>query len=887
MLYLSLILTAATLGTPTVDADFEKRQAELPSEIFEVFNDRIMTPEEEEALKFLYTYMPLPDLAGHSADFHLDNVKATLRARKEMPWGEKIPDREFRHFVLPLRVNNEALDMSRPVIYEMLADRVKGMSMKDAILEVNHWCHEHVTYKPSDGRTSPPLSTMSQAIGRCGEESTFTVAALRAVGIPARQVYTPRWAHTDDNHAWVEAWADGEWYFLGACEPAPILDMAWFNAPASRGMMMTTNVFGAYDGPEEKLAVRPLVTTINVTDKYAPVGELKVRVVDSNGNPVKDADVAFCIYNYADFYPVTTKKSDESGQASLIVGKGDAVMWASDGTNFGWTKGSPKEDTVYEIVLDKDSDYTGTFEMTIVPPSGSGTLPSPSADLVKANELRLADEDRIRKEYESTFLSDEDARQLANTLPGAVAPDRIVSILMDSRGNSRMLAEMFASLPESQIETAVNLLENVTEKDRRDIPREVITDNLEYHYVGGMMDDSHRRDACGACYYQLEIWAPYVLSPRIDTEQLVPFKKEIASRLGEDKLREFRKDPFALVKWVNEKISVETVSNPMSIRMDPMTVLNLRKTDPLSRDIFFVAVARTAGIPSRIDPVTGKVQVMTAGNDGWTDVKFSDGTESATAPSEVKKSHLQLNYTPTGHLTNPRYYNHFAISKIEGGFPTQLEYEDGYGVEEINKENEPLDEGQYMLMSGQRMADGSVLVRGEIFVLKDGSDAELPLIIREDPAGVQVIGNLNAENLYRPLGEDADRSILSTTGRGYYVLGIIGAGQEPSAHALNDLSAVSDELEKWGHSIVVLFPDDDSASRFDAGHFSGLPSNLTFGVDTGNLSQDELRESLNLTDPSLPIFVIADSFNRVVFVTQGYTIGLGDRILETLGKIKE
>ena len=45
---------------------------------------------------------------------------------------------------------------------------------------------------------------------------------LWAVGIPARQVYTPRWAHTDDNHAWVEAWVDGEWHYLGASEPAPV-----------------------------------------------------------------------------------------------------------------------------------------------------------------------------------------------------------------------------------------------------------------------------------------------------------------------------------------------------------------------------------------------------------------------------------------------------------------------------------------------------------------------------------------------------------------------------------------------------------------------------------------------------------------------------------------
>lgn len=85
--------------------------------------------------------------------------------------------------------------------------------MRNAILEVNHWCHEKAVYQPSDARTSSPLATVRTAYGRCGEESTFLVAALRSVGIPARQVYTPRWAHTDDNHAWVEAWADGNGTF--------------------------------------------------------------------------------------------------------------------------------------------------------------------------------------------------------------------------------------------------------------------------------------------------------------------------------------------------------------------------------------------------------------------------------------------------------------------------------------------------------------------------------------------------------------------------------------------------------------------------------------------------------------------------------------------------
>ena len=158
-----------------------------------------LSPDEREALEFLYAYMPLADVVDYPTSYYLDQVRASFRIREEMGW--KVPEREFRHFVLPIRVNNENLDTARVAFNREIAPRVKGMSMQDAILEVNHWCHEKMTYQPSDARTSSPLASVMNALGRCGEESTFCVAALRSVGIPARQVYTPRWAHTDDNHA--------------------------------------------------------------------------------------------------------------------------------------------------------------------------------------------------------------------------------------------------------------------------------------------------------------------------------------------------------------------------------------------------------------------------------------------------------------------------------------------------------------------------------------------------------------------------------------------------------------------------------------------------------------------------------------------------------------
>ena len=302
-----------------IEDDFKQRKAQIAqAEVFKIFSTDINT-KQREALSFLYAYMPLADMVDHDGTYFLKNVDASFKAKKEMAWGKDIPEREFMHFVLPIRVNNEDLDDSRKVFYEELKERVKGLSLYDAVLEVNHWCHEKVTYTPSDSRTSSPLASVKTAYGRCGEESTFTVAALRSVCIPARQVYTPRWAHTDDNHAWVEAWVDGKWYFMGACEPEPVLNLGWFNAPASRGMLMHTKVFGKYNGPEEVMKRTSTYTEINVIDNYAPTARADIKVVDENGQIVSGATVDFKLYNYAEFYTVARKTTDEHGQTFLTA----------------------------------------------------------------------------------------------------------------------------------------------------------------------------------------------------------------------------------------------------------------------------------------------------------------------------------------------------------------------------------------------------------------------------------------------------------------------------------------------------------------------------------------------------------------------------------------
>lgn len=857
---------AATVITPssTTDSMYYSR-VRLSSDVYpgmSVLPDSL-SGDAEECVKWLYAYMQTPDITGYSPGFFISNVLASLHARENMPWGKSVPEREFKHFVLPVRVNNENLDMSREVFYDELRDRVGSLSMKEAIKEINHWCHEKVTYQPSDARTSSPLSSVNQAIGRCGEESTFTVAALRAMGIPARQVYTPRWAHTDDNHAWVEAWADGRWYFLGACEPAPELDMAWFNAPASRGMLMTTNVFGPYDGPEECIKSHPLLTTINVTSNYAPVGEARVRVVNQDGTPVEGAQVNFCIYNYADFYPAVTKVSDKHGKASLTCGMGDVIAWANDGKCFGFAKVNPKDKEIRTLVLDKDSAYTGCFDFDIVPPRQSGTLPVASGTAEARNNGRLAYEDSIRGAYVSTFFNPLTAEKEAERC--GFNPERTAQVLVEARGNGKRISDFLMTVPDNRKGHALDLLCAVSEKDRRDITESVLRDNLDNTPV---MDSP--------------LWVDYVLNPRVENECLVPYKAFFRGKIDPVTARRYRDNPAEFAKWTAANILTDSTGNPSGLRMDPRAVWCTAIADPRSRSIFFVSVARSLGIPARIDPVTAKTQY--AGKDGnWVDVTFGESV-SDTGISRAGK--VRIGFIPQGRLTDPKYYSQFSISQINGCVPRQLEYPEGATLGEIAHDPLPLDEGHYLLLSGRRMADGSVLSHGEIFRIHENETSQIPLTIRKDDNSLSVIGALNAENIYTNPETGEDRNILSTTGRGYYVVAFLKPGDEPSAHILNDLIAARKELEKCGNRIMILLGDIREWPRFNPSTYDSLPSTSVFGVDKKGKSLAELAESLNLETTARPIVAVADTFNRVVFAVQGYTIGIGERLAEVLDSLR-
>ena len=803
-----------------------------------------VSQKERDALLDLRLSMPYGDEIEYSEDYFLKNIRTSFKAKKELPWGKRVPDREFKHFVLPIRVNNENLDDFRMAYYEELRDRVKNLSMYDAVLEVNHWCHEKVNYKGSDSRTSSPMATIKTSWGRCGEESTLLVSALRTVCIPARQVYVPRWAHCDDNHAWVEAWVDGQWHFLGACEPEPVLDLGWFNSPASRTLLVHTRVLGDYDGPEEVISKTPYYTEINVVDNYAETAKQNVKVVDVYDKGVEGARVDFKIYNYSEYHTVVTKYTDNQGDAWLTAGLGTMMVYASKDGKIGWDVVNMGEiDTVtiklYEptswpLWMCNDPDERKRsiyyYDYDIIPPTENARIPELSAEMRAENNRRLAVEDSIRNAY------------IARCVVAQNEGDYDKEIMAKSWGNYQTIKD-FVDYARSlnREEDAYTLLRNLTDKDLRDVSIDVLKDCFD----GDM------------------------LNPRVSNEMLRPYVKAFHETSLPDNVE-------TLIKWVSDSITVDEAFGESRTPISPAGVLRSRHADSHSRDIFFVAMARTKGITSRIDPVTGKVQYF---DNQWVDVEF----EKSDDVNQNKPGTLVIHYAGTD---DPRYYTHFSIKKFNGNTFDLLAYDAmdpgmdvGMTLSQMMADGGiTLDEGYYVMSSGPRLADGSVLNHLAVFYIESGETTHVELIMREPIVETFPETSLpnDFENPYLPENYDIDNYILVFPD-GYF--------PEPTQHAMWSIVHNKKEFDEWGGSVVFVFPNKEKYDEFsfmypESLYDRSLPNNSIFAIDEKMCSK--VVDDLDLKQNMYPILLIINKDNKVIFKDQGYTIDVAERMLNFL-----
>lgn len=839
--------------------------------LFKILDQDHITLEEKEALQFLFAHMPLNDLADYDGSLFLNYVRQSFQARDTLPWGKKIPPGIFRHFVLPYRVNNENLDHFRMLYFNELKERVKNLSMKEAALEVNHWCHEKVTYKSTDIRTSAPCSTIKTAYGRCGEESTFTVSALRMVAIPARQCYTPRWAHCDDNHAWVEVWIDGQWHYLGACEPEPQLDIAWFSEPARRAMLVHTKVFGLYEGPEEIVTQTPLFTEINIISNYTKTKKIDVIVKNRNHQPLANIPVQFCLYNYAEFYPLATQLTDLQGKCSLTTGLGDLLIWATDKEFYGFKKISVAGSDSIEITLDLLPGKEYSLDIDFAPPITPEPLPIPIQDKEK-NTLRLKQEDQIRAQYEATFITQTATDTFAANLE--FDPAETWPIMEKSRGNWKEIAYFLERADGLLKPYALPLLHVISEKDLRDTPAAILLGHLNRSFTHAQnLPQTHP-----------ELFVDYILNPRIDNEMISNYKFHLQQYFQPGFIQKVRQDPGKIVQWIRDHIAIHDTENYYRVPLTPVGTYQLRAADRHSRDIFFVALCRSFAIPARLEPASKRPQFFSIASNQWHDVQLEniDPTSTPTIPN----GYITLTSTHSQSQLIPRYYSHFTLAHfLHGQFHT-LEFPEDQPLTQFPNPLE-IQTGYYLLVTGNRQTDGSVLCQLTFFNVAANPDKKnppspIPVKLRQSQTQPFIYGTIQLSTPIQSL-ENHQSLLLSELARDKkLIIGWLDPDKEPSKHVMAEIHQWKSTFEKSGCSFVFFIPKEKMTASFSPQNFAPLPQPYVFACDPGE-NFGHITNVLNLSNQEpLPIFIVADNQGRVTLITCGYRIGVGELLLKSV-----
>ena len=575
------------------ETHFENRKKYFAPILSEIEAGLSLCSEEETLLiKFFYGTMPLRDAGEYPFEIFLSYVRHALWLRKTIDWCKKLPEDLFVHDVLYYRINSEDISDCRSFFYEQLKDRIVGLDEYQAAVEINYWCVEHATYEMADDRTAGPMTMYRSGKGRCGEESTFTVTALRSVGLAARQVYTPRWAHCDDNHAWVEVWVNGEWHFLGACEPEEKLDRGWFTGPAGQALLIHSRTFGDYAaGKREEVIGRDgAVVCHNVTASYTKTRKLRIQVRKQDNTPAAHAQISVEILNMAEYFPAAVLETDEQGETSIRLGLGDIRLQARSEGKFVERYCNLAEDGVETA----DVDCAVTLVLKDSEAGMKDALSGVSACEWHLAKLCAPKEVVVRE----SVLSEEEVSRGTRRLADAVKLreerfDQLTrhAIAVHPEEEERMRVagenaeELTAFLEKDDNPDRKKLLDSLTKKDNKDLRAEVLEDHLSAKR-GSWSEDIHVQD---------------LLCPRIWLEEIGAYRSYICSVLTAQEQEAFVSNPELIWNYVNQNITDIPEEEYNTLCASPIGCLKLKMGSTVSRTILFIAICRSLNIPARLD----------------------------------------------------------------------------------------------------------------------------------------------------------------------------------------------------------------------------------------------------------------------------------------------
>lgn len=806
---------------------------------------QLLTEDEALCMKFIYGNLPLTDTGDYEFETYLSFVKHSLFARETMPWGKMVPTDLFLSHVLFPRIFDEKIEDHRKILFDIFYPSILGIEdMDKAVLKLNYEALAYGTYKMPSRRALSPLSFLNRTFGRCGEESVFMAAVLRSMCIPARQIYSVAWAHCDDRHAWVEAWCDGKWHYLGACEPEPHLDKGWFDAAASRGMMIQYREFDSTKNYQDKITGEGPSVSVSRTKAYGEEIKLTIAVL-KNGVPLVNAKVSIEIINYGSFNPICLSYTDKKGEVSVFTGKADLnIRVVQDGY---FTERLINTGEVNHIEIDfskackEEKEGMYPFEMTAPADLGKNSKGLTSEE-IKIHKESLAEKNKSRTEREEKGTADLSGYTNKEEF---IHEEKLAEMLSNAKLNG---GEVLKFLNGADSKYSFMLLETLDVKDFVDIKADILQSHLEKS-IG----------FAGTC--EETAFKQYILAPRISYEEITPYKKDIESYFSDEKKREFAKNPAKAWEYIDENIKCTEEKYFPYIIPSCKTMLMFKEGSAESKYILFVAIMRTLGICARLNPNTKAPEFMQDGRFISPLQEYNDTGKIKINPQEG---------------VNWIYGSNWTVARLKNG--VYETYSFSGKPEDMEKEDFPA--GTYRLITVNRLPKGDTHNIKYIFKVEKGCTKEVDIKI--SPINFEEMW-LNIPLRDFSLSYEGSNILVSKLFKEGKNLALwLGEGEEPTEHVLNEIAELKDIFNLTDVNIMFICRNENAFKNKNIQRVLQFIPKIKKCVDRDFYMHEPVARGLYTDHSKLPFIVITNDGLNAVYAFGGYNVGIGDMVLKFL-----
>ena len=616
---------------------------------------------------------------------------------------------------------------------------------------------------------------------------------------------------------------------------------------------------------------------LNQTTRYARVKTVSVKVTDKEGAAVKGAQVQFLVLNMGEYFPIAKAETDEDGTVSLVTGLGSVRVLAFLPGMEGFAQAdldTRAQDEISLILTGETVEAEDWRAVDVIAPVDTPVNPDMLTPEQKAEGTRRLNEaNKIRKEKKenwvnpelTAFLAGEDEKELRQAMVDVLSEkdhtDCVCNVLEEHLEYGKQCAKEFKTKSGTGKcgEKEMNGADRFTQGAE--------SANAECSNYKAEKSAAYTRATGAESGYNLYI--NYVLNPRVEDELLRPYRKGILSFFTEEQKAAFRTNPAEIWNYIQVHITAYPDNERETVMETPYECLVSGIGTERSKKVLFVAIARTLGIPARLNP-DNKVMEYWVKDQFVSVLKQQKGGAVLTLKKEADAVWNYYQNWTMGRLVGNEFVSLNLTGRSWKGDTLEL----------------ALIPGTYRIITTNRLPNGNQFAWEKTFTIKEGGQREETLRLREAQLGDML------ERISLPEFEVKDSAgntvtCAELTKGGKKILMWLEESREPTEHILNEMLEHAEKFHEFENSISFMIRTPEAKQDPLLAKVLKMFPNVSIYYDSFEENIELLGRRMYVDPDKLPLILVTNGESVGIYATSGYNVGTGDMLIRIMEEVPE